>query len=170
MKVKVFINGYGTIGKRVADAVSLQPDMEVIGVSKTKPDFLAKIAVEQRYEMYTLPENLNKFKERGIDAKPIEEGIKKADIVIDATPKGVGAANKPLYLKLKKNAIFEGGEKAEVADVSFVAQVNYEKALKLLDFIDYKGKEPIIKKALKQEMNKCPQQPYNEPIVSMRDV
>jgi tetratricopeptide (TPR) repeat protein len=50
------------------------------------------------------------------------------------------------------------------------AILNYEKALKLLDFIDYKGKEPIIKKALKQEMNKCPQQLYNEPIVSRRDV
>ena len=33
----VAINGYGTIGKRVADAVAAQDDMEVIGVSKTRP-------------------------------------------------------------------------------------------------------------------------------------
>ena len=33
-KVKVAVNGYGTIGKRVADAVKLQPDMELIGVAK----------------------------------------------------------------------------------------------------------------------------------------
>ena len=37
MVVKVAINGYGTIGKRVADAVSKQDDMKVIGVVKTRP-------------------------------------------------------------------------------------------------------------------------------------
>ena len=31
-KVKVAVNGYGVIGKRVADAVCLQDDMELIGV------------------------------------------------------------------------------------------------------------------------------------------
>ncbi|RLF70403.1 MAG: glyceraldehyde-3-phosphate dehydrogenase, partial [Thermoplasmata archaeon] len=37
MKVKVGINGYGTIGKRVADAVAAQSDMEIVGVTKTRP-------------------------------------------------------------------------------------------------------------------------------------
>lgn len=31
-KVKVAINGYGVIGKRVADAVVLQDDMELAGI------------------------------------------------------------------------------------------------------------------------------------------
>lgn len=31
--VKVAVNGYGVIGKRVADAVVLQPDMEFVGIS-----------------------------------------------------------------------------------------------------------------------------------------
>ena len=39
MTIKVAINGYGTIGKRVADAVSCQDDMEIIGVTKTRPAF-----------------------------------------------------------------------------------------------------------------------------------
>ena len=30
---------YGTIGKRVADAVACQDDMEIIGVTKTRPVF-----------------------------------------------------------------------------------------------------------------------------------
>ena len=34
MTIKVAINGYGTIGKRVADAVDAQDDMEIIGVTK----------------------------------------------------------------------------------------------------------------------------------------
>jgi glyceraldehyde-3-phosphate dehydrogenase/erythrose-4-phosphate dehydrogenase len=32
-KVSVGVNGYGVIGKRVADAVRLQPDMVLVGVS-----------------------------------------------------------------------------------------------------------------------------------------
>ena len=35
MTVKVAINGYGTIGKRVADAVRAQDDMEISGVVKS---------------------------------------------------------------------------------------------------------------------------------------
>jgi glyceraldehyde-3-phosphate dehydrogenase/erythrose-4-phosphate dehydrogenase len=35
--IKVAINGYGMIGKRVADAVAAQPDMKVIRVPPTKP-------------------------------------------------------------------------------------------------------------------------------------
>src|SRR6266705_3365483 len=33
MPAKIVINGYGTIGKRVADAVALQGDMNVVGAS-----------------------------------------------------------------------------------------------------------------------------------------
>lgn len=42
--IKVAINGYGTIGKRVADAVAAQPDMEVVGVSKTSVSAEAYVA------------------------------------------------------------------------------------------------------------------------------
>jgi glyceraldehyde-3-phosphate dehydrogenase/erythrose-4-phosphate dehydrogenase len=42
MSVKVVVNGYGTIGKRVADAAALQSDMEVVGVAKTRPNFEAR--------------------------------------------------------------------------------------------------------------------------------
>ena len=35
--VRVAINGFGTIGKRVAKAVQAQPDMIVSGVTKTGP-------------------------------------------------------------------------------------------------------------------------------------
>jgi len=39
MTVKIAINGYGTIGKRIADAIKLQNDMELIGVTKFTPDY-----------------------------------------------------------------------------------------------------------------------------------
>lgn len=43
-KAKIAVNGYGTIGKRVADAVRAQDDMEVVGISKTKPNYEAAVA------------------------------------------------------------------------------------------------------------------------------
>ena len=50
--IKVAINGYGTIGKRVADAVAAQKDMKVIGVSKTRPNAEAFIAKQRGYPLY----------------------------------------------------------------------------------------------------------------------
>ena len=52
MAIKVAINGYGTIGKRVADAVSAQDDMTVIGVTKTRPSFGCERAVRMGYPLY----------------------------------------------------------------------------------------------------------------------
>jgi Glyceraldehyde-3-phosphate dehydrogenase/erythrose-4-phosphate dehydrogenase len=49
--LKVAINGYGTIGKRVADAISLQDDMQVVGIVKAHPDYMAKIA-SKKYKIY----------------------------------------------------------------------------------------------------------------------
>ena len=65
----VAINGYGTIGKRVADAVSAQDDMEIIGVSKTRPTFEARTAVEDKnYPLYiAVPEREQLFKDAGIE-------------------------------------------------------------------------------------------------------
>ena len=38
-KIRVAVNGYGVIGKRVADAVGSQDDMEVVGVADIETDW-----------------------------------------------------------------------------------------------------------------------------------
>ncbi|MDD3858524.1 MAG: type II glyceraldehyde-3-phosphate dehydrogenase [Methanoculleus sp.] len=128
--IKVAVNGYGTIGKRVADAVAAQPDMEVIGVSKTSVSAEAYIAKKRGYPLYIA--DLGKksaFEKAGIEiAGDVEAMIKAADIVVDATPGGVGEKNRPLYEKLGKKAIFQGGEAHEVAGFSFNAHANYKEA------------------------------------------
>ena len=43
-KVKVAVNGYGVIGKRVADAVRQQEDMELIGVTDVVTNYRIKTA------------------------------------------------------------------------------------------------------------------------------
>ena len=52
MTIRVAINGYGTIGKRVADAVAAQDDMTVIGVTKTRPSFGCDLAVRKGYPLF----------------------------------------------------------------------------------------------------------------------
>jgi len=128
---KVAINGYGTIGKRVADAVAAQDDMQVVGVTKTKPDFEARMAIEKGYELYAaIPEKQGDFKKAGVNiAGTIHDLLKHADIVVDCAPGGVGAEHKPMYEKAGVKAIFEGGEKHEVAGFSFNAICNYGKAI-----------------------------------------
>ncbi len=130
-KVKVAINGYGTIGKRVADAVNLQKDMNVVGVTKTKPDFEAKMAIKKGYKLYAaIPERAELFDKAGLKIEgTIDDLLEKADIVIDCSPGKVGAENKPKYEKAGVKAIFQGGEKADVAEVSFNALSCYDRAL-----------------------------------------
>ena len=130
VKAKIAVNGYGTIGKRVADAVQAQDDMEVIGISKTKPNYEAAVAHQLGYDIYAPAENVGAFEKAGMPAAgTIEEMIEKADLVVDCTPGGVGEENKPLYQKAGVKAIWQGGESHPIAGFSFNAVCNYEEAL-----------------------------------------
>ncbi|MDR3102797.1 MAG: type II glyceraldehyde-3-phosphate dehydrogenase [Methanocalculaceae archaeon] len=129
--IKVAVNGYGTIGKRVADAVSAQPDMEIVGVSKTKLGSEAFVAKKRNYPLYLADISKKEiFEVAGIPiAGCVEDMIQIADIVVDATPGGVGKGNKPLYEKYGRKVIWEGGEDHEVAGFSFNASCNYAEAV-----------------------------------------
>ncbi len=126
MKVKVAINGYGTIGKRVADAVSMQDDMVLVGVSKRSPNFDAFMAVKKGYPFYTPPENIHALEGAGIKVEgTTDEMLERADIVIDATAK---SPYKELYAQQGIKSIWQGGEKHDIAGVSFNAAANYDEA------------------------------------------
>jgi glyceraldehyde-3-phosphate dehydrogenase (NAD(P)) len=129
--IKVAINGYGTIGKRVADAVSAQQDMEIIGVSKTRPNAEAYIARQRGYPLHIADmAKKEAFSKAGFTvAGSVEEMLKRADIVVDATPGGVGEKNKPLYEKIGIKAIWQGGEDHEVTGFSFNSDCNYREAI-----------------------------------------
>ncbi|MDI6819161.1 MAG: phosphorylating glyceraldehyde-3-phosphate dehydrogenase [Methanothermobacter thermautotrophicus] len=129
--MSVAINGYGTIGKRVADAVAAQDDMKVAGVSKTKPDFEARVAIEKGYDLYvSIPEREKLFDEAGIPVSgTVEDMLEEADIVVDATPEGIGAKNLEMYREKGIKAIFQGGEKHDAIGLSFNSFANYDESL-----------------------------------------
>ena len=97
----IAVNGIGTIGKRVADAVSAQDDMEIVGVCKTKPDFEAMCAIKKGYDLYmAIPEREQLFKDAGIEvAGTVDDMIEKSDLVVDCTPGNVGRTNLEKYKK-----------------------------------------------------------------------
>ena len=125
--LQVGINGYGTIGKRVADAVRQQPDMAVVGVAKTRPNFEAQGAVEKGYDLYAAIEDRKPlFAEADIEvAGDVEELVAQSDVVVDACPSGVGADNAEMYCEHDTPALLQGGEDADVVDASFNARANY---------------------------------------------
>ena len=131
MKAKVAINGYGTIGKRVADAVAAQDDMEIVGVVKTRPSFEARIAKEKGYDLYVPSnENIEEFKKSKIEISgTLDDLLDKADIVIDATPGDTGEEYKKLYAKHGVKAIWQGGEDHELTGFSFNSEANYSDGL-----------------------------------------
>ena len=128
--IKVGVNGYGTIGKRVADAVAMQKDMKLVGVTAHSYSFNTEVAKQKGYKIFSADSN-EELKANGI--KPdgdINNLLEEVDIIVDATPKKVGKENLDKYYKPKKiKAIFQGGEKHEIAGTSFVAQCNYDEAI-----------------------------------------
>ncbi|GFO97405.1 glyceraldehyde-3-phosphate dehydrogenase [groundwater metagenome] len=131
MTAKVAINGYGTIGKRVADAVAAQDDMEIVGVVKTRPSFEARMALEKGYALFAAAkENIDDFRKSNVEVSgTLEDLLDKADIVIDATPGDTGEEYKKLYEKHGVRAIWQGGEEHELAGFSFNSEANYHDAL-----------------------------------------
>ena len=130
-RVKVGINGYGTIGKRIAHAVTLMDDMELVGVVKKTPDYQALRASSLGIPIYTpSSEAAEDFEKRGIKVRgTLEDLLGSVDVIVDSTPGGVGAKYKPIYERAGVPAIFQGGEKPEVAAKSFSTLCNYREAL-----------------------------------------
>lgn len=127
--IKVAINGYGTIGKRVADAVSKQKDMQIVGVVKRTPDYLSRIAASKHRLFVSDESSLKGFEGSGIKTHgTVEDLLNDCDIVVDSTPEGMGDKNKEMYRKHNVKAIFQGGEKPEIGGASFNSYANYDEA------------------------------------------
>ena len=128
-KVKVGVAGYGVIGQRLAYAVALQDDMELVGVSDVAPT-LGVRALHERgmpYDLYAAaPGAEDAIGAAGIPVEgSFDDLLGQVDIMLDAAPGGIGAKNKEKYAAAGVKAVFQGGEAGEVADVFFHGYANY---------------------------------------------
>ena len=133
-KTKVAVVGYGVIGQRLADGVALQEDMELVGVVDAAPTLAVRALYEKGmpYKLfYAIPDKISDLEAARIPVSgTMDDILKEVDVVLDATPAGIGAKNKEMYYtKYGVKAIFQGGEKDEVADAFFHGYANYEKGI-----------------------------------------
>jgi len=133
MTIKVAVNGYGTIGKRVADAVMKQKDMKLVGIAKVSANYEAKNCAAKGIPIYLAPE----AKREDFDKKKIpvagtaDQLFDAADIIVDASPgkeEEMAAGFKKIFEAKKKKAIFQGGEPHELTGFSFNSLWNYDQA------------------------------------------
>lgn len=129
--IRVGVNGYGTIGRRVADAVMRQKDMELAGVTKTKPDYKSAAAEAKGISVYAVDmKSLEEFRSAGANVKgTLNDLLQRVDVIVDAAPEKTGPTNRPAYEQAGVKAVFQGGAGEKVAEVSFVAQCNFGEAV-----------------------------------------
>lgn len=129
---QVFVNGYGSIGSRIASFLQDDPEVEVIGVGKYSPGPAVDAAVSRGLEVYVPKDRLGKF--GGEPSGTIESALDRCDMVVDASPGGTGLHNKRyLYDPRGMMVIYQGGESVfgadAVSDFIFNSRVNYGEAL-----------------------------------------
>lgn len=128
--IRVAINGYGVIGKRAADAVALQRDMELVGVADVASDWRMRVAARRTSVYCASEEAAPALRVAGIDvAGGLTDLIAAADVVVDCTPKKVAAGNIETYRRASTKFIVQGGEKHAATGHSFVAEASYAGAL-----------------------------------------
>jgi glyceraldehyde-3-phosphate dehydrogenase (NAD(P)) len=130
-QIRVALNGYGVIGKRVADAVGAQADMILVGVSDVSTDWRLRVLDGKHMPLFAgTAEALQGFIDAGIaTAGTLEDLLGDVDVVVDCTPKHIAAGNVPIYRERGLKFILQGGEKHAVAGHSFVAEANFETAV-----------------------------------------
>ena len=129
----IAVIGYGVIGKRVADAINLQEDLNLAGVCDVISDWRLQNAVRKEYDIYAATaEAEDEMNASGISVKGnLQDLLEKVDLVVDCTPKAISALNVPHYKKKGVKFIVQGGDKHETTGHSFSAENNYESALNL---------------------------------------
>jgi glyceraldehyde-3-phosphate dehydrogenase (NAD(P)) len=134
--VKVVVNGVGTIGKRVAEAVKKQDDMELYGLSDVSAGQGLRVELSEEgflhgTDLYASNQDgLKQLQEDGMHVEGLlEDEIDAVDVVVDCTPSGVDEMNKEnLYAPNDVKAIFQGGASDSIAEVKFNADANYGEA------------------------------------------
>lgn len=88
-KTRVAVNGYGVIGKRVADAVARQDDMELAGVADISVDWRPRMAMQKGFRLYgATEEHAEAMRKAGLDvAGNLDDLLGASDLVVDCPPR-----------------------------------------------------------------------------------
>ncbi len=135
--VNVIVAGVGTIGKRVAEAVKKQEDMNLYGVADVSQTGGLRTVLNEEGPLHgtdlyaSNEEGLKNLEDQDFYvAGLLEDQLDEVDLVVDCTPPGVDEKNKEnLYEPHNVKAVFQGGASDNIADTKFNADANYEEAV-----------------------------------------
>lgn len=126
-KPRIAVVGYGVIGRRVADAVQRQTDLELVGIAGRPGSFSLRDAALRRLPVYvTASPKAGDAADRFCSVSgTLEDLVAQADVVLDCTPSGTPANQVDLYRRHPVVTIVQGGEDHAFGGVSFNAFANY---------------------------------------------
>jgi glyceraldehyde-3-phosphate dehydrogenase (NAD(P)) len=131
-KIPVAVVGFGSQGRRTAEAIARQNDMKLLGVALSQPDLSAHLAFTIGYPIFSMePQSTLAFKNAGVPCKgSIETIMPNLKALVDCTPAGVGKQNKDRYYrKHDLKVVFQAGEDPTIAEIpAFFSLTDYEKA------------------------------------------
>jgi glyceraldehyde-3-phosphate dehydrogenase (NAD(P)) len=130
-RVRVGVNGYGVIGKRVAAAVAQQDDLSLTGVSDVVTDWRAHMVLRNGFRLFgATREHVEAMGKASLDvAGTLDDLLGQVDVIVDCTPKRIAAKNVDTYRSRGVKFILQGGETHAATGHSFVAECNYASAL-----------------------------------------
>ena len=102
---KVFVNGYGSIGSRIAKFIKDDPDIDVVGIGKYSSDENVQHVINDGFSVYVPKDKIDGFKHYNISGS-IESALDDCDLVIDASPGGNGFINKKIFTNQKVSKRF----------------------------------------------------------------
>jgi glyceraldehyde-3-phosphate dehydrogenase (NAD(P)) len=80
--IGVAVNGYGVIGKRVADAVQAMPDMELVGVADVATDWRVRTAIGHDIPVFAATQQA-------------EAAMRAAEVPLAGRPEGARVGRRP---------------------------------------------------------------------------
>jgi glyceraldehyde-3-phosphate dehydrogenase (NAD(P)) len=129
-KLRVAVNGYGAIGRRIADAIQLQDDMMVFGICDVATDWRMRVAQRKGFFLFgATPDQAGAMRNAGLEIDGIlDDLIRQVHVVVDCTPNSVVAENAAAYRRAGVTFVVEGSKEHAATGHSFVAEANYATA------------------------------------------
>jgi len=130
-KISVGVVGAGVIGRRVLNAIMLQPDMTLSGMADIVVDWRIEFLVNDGVPLFAATQDVaQSYSDAGFKLSgSLDDLIASSDVIVDCTPKGIGAKNAESYRRAGRPFIVQGGEKHAVTGHSFVAEATYDSAM-----------------------------------------
>lgn len=130
--VRVGVLGYGVIGRRLTDAVALQPDMQLVGIAGRPTSFSLRDADWLGYDVYVtdIPRTGDVAIRLATTCGDLATLLSRIDVLLDCTPSGIPQQHrKSIDSTEHLVTIVQGGERNEDCEASFNSMTSFDQVI-----------------------------------------